>query len=132
MFFFFKQKTAYEMRISDWSSDVCSSDLFYYFESPHNKINDWLVKENFKRFDAAPDFFTAQGFSQALAIAAALKKSGGSSETEDLINALEGLEFDTPKGPTKKRAEDHQDLHTMYHFSIQTEERRVGFTGNTV
>src|SRR3546814_7423021 len=29
-FFFFKQKTAYEMRISDWSSDVCSSDLFDY------------------------------------------------------------------------------------------------------
>src|SRR3546814_2583355 len=28
MFFFFKQKTAYEMRISDWSSDVCSSDLY--------------------------------------------------------------------------------------------------------
>src|SRR3546814_5399407 len=27
-FFFFKQKTAYEMRISDWSSDVCSSDLY--------------------------------------------------------------------------------------------------------
>src|SRR3546814_7311217 len=29
-FFCFKQKTAYEMRISDWSSDVCSSDLFKY------------------------------------------------------------------------------------------------------
>src|SRR3546814_6198606 len=28
VFFFFKQKTAYEMRISDWSSDVCSSDLY--------------------------------------------------------------------------------------------------------
>src|SRR3546814_2593047 len=28
-FFFFKQKTAYEMRISDWSSDVCSSDLTF-------------------------------------------------------------------------------------------------------
>src|SRR3546814_5142189 len=28
VFFFFKQKTAYELRISDWSSDVCSSDLF--------------------------------------------------------------------------------------------------------
>src|SRR3546814_6608210 len=28
-FFFFKQKTAYEMRISDWSSDVCSSDLLH-------------------------------------------------------------------------------------------------------
>src|SRR3546814_1904742 len=30
VFFFFKQKTAYEMRISDWSSDVCSSDLFEF------------------------------------------------------------------------------------------------------
>src|SRR3546814_7726404 len=29
VFFFFKQKTAYEMRISDWSSDVCSSDLHH-------------------------------------------------------------------------------------------------------
>src|SRR3546814_6328122 len=29
LFFFFKQKTAYDMRISDWSSDVCSSDLAY-------------------------------------------------------------------------------------------------------
>src|SRR3546814_8780340 len=29
--FFFKQKTAYEMRISDWSSDVCSSDLKYLY-----------------------------------------------------------------------------------------------------
>src|SRR3546814_13877148 len=30
-FFFFKQKTAYEMRISDWSSDVCSSDLCTFY-----------------------------------------------------------------------------------------------------
>src|SRR3546814_9229671 len=30
VFFFFKQKTAYEMRISDWSSDVCSSDLRFH------------------------------------------------------------------------------------------------------
>src|SRR3546814_1777242 len=32
-FFFFKQKTAYEMRISDWSSDVCSSDLRLVYSS---------------------------------------------------------------------------------------------------
>src|SRR3546814_1263203 len=31
--FFFKQKTAYEMRISDWSSDVCSSDLYGFNKS---------------------------------------------------------------------------------------------------
>src|SRR3546814_5345105 len=34
-FFFFKQKTAYDMRISDWSSDVCSSDLY-----PENLSSD--------------------------------------------------------------------------------------------
>src|SRR3546814_2233751 len=34
MFFFCKQKTAYEMRISDWSSDVCSSDLYQAAEPP--------------------------------------------------------------------------------------------------
>src|SRR3546814_19334592 len=33
-FFFFKQKTAYEMRISDWSSDVCSSDLAGLYRKP--------------------------------------------------------------------------------------------------
>src|SRR3546814_2339663 len=50
IFFFFKQKTAYEMRISDWSSDVCSSDLltvgatnvdtgnFEYFDSSRTRI----------------------------------------------------------------------------------------------
>src|SRR3546814_13602130 len=35
LFFFFKQKTAYEMRISDWSSDVCSSDLHVRCHSRH-------------------------------------------------------------------------------------------------
>src|SRR3546814_16014469 len=38
-FFFFKQKTAYEMRISDWSSDVCSSDL----RTPARKGAGWAA-----------------------------------------------------------------------------------------
>src|SRR3546814_3769671 len=38
-FFFFKQKTAYEMRISDWSSDVCSSDLPDPFGSGNLTLN---------------------------------------------------------------------------------------------
>src|SRR3546814_10755397 len=40
LFFFFKQKTAYEMRISDWSSDVCSSDLTRFDDIPRNAILD--------------------------------------------------------------------------------------------
>src|SRR3546814_3239548 len=38
LFFFFKQKTAYEMRISDWSSDVCSSDLTSACARPAHSI----------------------------------------------------------------------------------------------
>src|SRR3546814_7387905 len=40
LFFFFKQKTAYEMRISDWSSDVCSSDLQVRFEAWESRVSD--------------------------------------------------------------------------------------------
>src|SRR3546814_9021549 len=36
--FFFKEKTAYEMRISDWSSDVCSSDLFFRDITPKKEL----------------------------------------------------------------------------------------------
>src|SRR3546814_5553811 len=39
-FFFFKQKTAYEMRISDWSSDVCSSDLAFDHHFKPKFLND--------------------------------------------------------------------------------------------
>src|SRR3546814_17384705 len=41
--FFFKQKTAYEMRISDWSSDVCSSDLAGRVESGSLAVGDTLL-----------------------------------------------------------------------------------------
>src|SRR3546814_1971260 len=46
VFFFFKQKTAYEMRISDWSSDVCSSDLI----GGPDEVNaaEW-AKDNMKK-----------------------------------------------------------------------------------
>src|SRR3546814_8125485 len=37
--FFFKQKPAYEMRISDWSSDVCSSDLEFLGIEPHHQLS---------------------------------------------------------------------------------------------
>src|SRR3546814_4048908 len=40
-FFFFKQKTAYEMRISDWSSDVCSSDLWPRKTGVRYEIDEW-------------------------------------------------------------------------------------------
>src|SRR3546814_10845118 len=44
-FFFFKQKTAYEMRISDWSSDVCSSDLANYHITDPGSLDADLGKD---------------------------------------------------------------------------------------
>src|SRR3546814_977086 len=45
LFFFFKQKTAYEMRISDWSSDVCSSDLIYeVFDFTKSILRKYSIK----------------------------------------------------------------------------------------
>src|SRR3546814_3758276 len=43
LFFFFKQKTAYEMRISDWSSDVCSSDLLIFFPAEERFLDQDFV-----------------------------------------------------------------------------------------
>src|SRR3546814_5483203 len=43
--FFFKQKTAYEMRISDWSSDVCSSDLDELWEAMKPSFKPRLVSD---------------------------------------------------------------------------------------
>ena len=90
---------------------------YYYYENPKNPINDWLVKEHFKRFNAPPDFFTCGGMSAALAVVAALKKAG-STDTEKLIAAMEGMSFQTPKGEMVFRKEDHQALQSMFHFKI--------------
>src|SRR3546814_3971218 len=48
--FFFKQKTAYEMRMSDWSSDVCSSDLISHQESS-NEVKVYEVGDDFVLID---------------------------------------------------------------------------------
>jgi len=93
---------------------------YYYYEIPKNPVNDWLVAEHQKRFDTPPDFFTAGGMSAGIAIVEAIRKAG-STDTEDLIAAMEGMEFETPKGKMMFRAEDHQALQPMYHFKIKVD-----------
>ncbi len=96
--------------------------IFYYYAFPKNAMNDWLVAEHTKRYKMPPDMFTAGGFSAASAVVAALKKVPG-AETEKLIAAMEGMEFDTPKGRMSFRKEDHQALQSMYHFRIKKEQK---------
>ena len=91
---------------------------YYYYGIPKNTINDWLVTEHQKRFNAPPDFFTAGGFAAAMAAVTAVQKAK-STETEKLIAAMEGMEFDTPKGKMMFRKDDHQALQSMYHFRVK-------------
>jgi branched-chain amino acid transport system substrate-binding protein len=93
---------------------------YYYYEIPHNPVNDWLVKEHQARFGEPPDFFTAGGMAAGIAVVEAIKKAG-STDTEDLIAALEGMSFETPKGKMVFRPEDHQALQSMYHFKIKVD-----------
>src|SRR3546814_13334880 len=71
MFFFFKQKTAYEMRISDWSSDVCSSDLIdaAYFLIDGRLIREDTDSNDFKKKPKFEIFFIqakrTEGFAEA-------------------------------------------------------------------
>ena len=83
-------------------------------------MNTWLVTEHQKRFNAPPDFFTAGGFAAAMAAVTAVQKAK-STDTEKLIAAMEGMEFDTPKGKMVFRKEDHQALQSMYHFKIKSD-----------
>lgn len=93
---------------------------YYYYDIPKNPVNEWFVAEHQKRFNAPPDFFTAGGFSAAMAAVTAVTKAK-STDTEKLIAAMEGMEFDTPKGKMIFRKDDHQALQSMYHFKVKVD-----------
>ncbi len=94
---------------------------YYYYEIPDNEVNDWLVEEHFDRFGTPPDFFTAGGMSAGIAVVEALRRAG-TTDTEALIETMEGMEFETPKGTMRFRPEDHQALQSMYHFRTEIQE----------
>ena len=94
---------------------------YYYHTNPDNKMNDWLIAEHKKRFKGMPpDFFHCGGFAAAIFVAEAIKKAG-STDTEALIAAMEGLEWMTPKGKMIMRKEDHQALQSMFHFKLKVD-----------
>jgi branched-chain amino acid transport system substrate-binding protein len=95
--------------------------LYYYFGIPKNPVNEAMVARHYQQFKSPPDFFTAGGFSAAMAIVTALKKTGGDTSSDKLIAAMEGMSFDTPKGKMTFRKEDHQAMQSMYHFKIKAD-----------
>ncbi|WP_175988302.1 substrate-binding domain-containing protein [Bacillus sp. Marseille-Q1617] len=95
----------------------------YYHELPDNEINDWLVEEHKKKYDGeVPDLFTPGGMSAAISIVEALKKTEGDLDPDTLIETLEGMSFETPKGKMTFREEDHQALQTLYAIRLEKKE----------
>jgi branched-chain amino acid transport system substrate-binding protein len=91
---------------------------YYYYGFSQNPANKWLVTNHYSKFKSPPDFFTAGGFSAAMAVVSALKKTNGDTGSDKLIAAMEGMSFDTPKGTMTFRKEDHQAMQSMYHFRV--------------
>jgi branched-chain amino acid transport system substrate-binding protein len=95
----------------------------YYHELPDNEINDWLVDEHKKKYDGeVPDLFTPGGMSSAISIVEAIKKTGGDLNPDTLIDTMEGMSFETPKGTMTFREEDHQALQTLYAIKLEKKE----------
>ncbi|WP_420808783.1 substrate-binding domain-containing protein [Bacillus salacetis] len=92
----------------------------YYHDLPDNEVNDWLVEEHKKRFDGAvPDLFTPGGMSAAISIVEALKKTEGDADSAKLIDTMEGMSFETPKGTMTFRPEDHQAMQSLYAITLE-------------
>lgn len=97
------------------------SSYYYYGMIKNNEMNDWLITEHKNRFKGMPpDFFNCGGFAAAIFVAKAIEKAG-STDTEKLISAMEGLEWMTPKGKMIMRKEDHQALQSMFHFKLKVD-----------
>ncbi|MHB1339893.1 MAG: ABC transporter substrate-binding protein, partial [Bellilinea sp.] len=75
--------------------------------------NKWLTEKHLEAYGEPPDLFTAGGMASALALAAALEKTEGDATGDVMITALEGLQFEGPKGTYFIRPEDHVCLQPM-------------------
>jgi len=91
-----------------------TSGILYHYTAPDNPINDWLTEQTIARHGTPPDLFDADGMNAALLVVEALKQTGGDVSAEALIPAMEGLEFEGPKGTITIRPEDHVAIQDMY------------------
>lgn len=85
----------------------------YHYTASDTEVNKWLTKRHLEDYNEPPDLFTAGGMASALALAAALEKTGGNASGDAMIPALEGVKFEGPKGTYYIRPQDHVCLQPM-------------------
>jgi branched-chain amino acid transport system substrate-binding protein len=91
-----------------------TSGILYHYTAPKNPINDWLVQKVKEQTKHPPDLFDADAMNAALMIIATLQKTGGDASADALVGAMEGLQFEGPKGTIFIRPEDHVAIQDMY------------------
>lgn len=92
------------------------SFLNHYFPgAPDNEVNDAMV-EAIEAAGGTPDLFAPDGFNAALMVVQAVKE--GKGDVDAMIAALEGFEFEGPKGKNTVRAEDHALIQDMYQVKL--------------
>ncbi len=91
-----------------------TSGILYHYTLPDNEINDWLTATTTARDGVPPDLFDADAMNAALLLAKALRATGGDASAAALLAAMEGMEFDGPKGLIYIRPEDHVAIQDMY------------------
>jgi branched-chain amino acid transport system substrate-binding protein len=104
-----------------WGSYVPGLNFLshYVAEAPKNKVNNWL-KARMVRRNQVPDIFTPDGFVTAQMVARAVTRGG--DNVERMISALEGWQFNAPKGTQRIRQSDHAMLQPM--FQVRTRQVR--------
>lgn len=91
-----------------------TSGILYHYTLPDNEINDWLVEQTQAQFETFPDLFDADAMNAAILVVEAVKATGGDTSADALIDAMEGMEFEGPKGTITIRPEDHVAIQDMY------------------
>jgi branched-chain amino acid transport system substrate-binding protein len=91
-----------------------TSGILYHYTFPKNEINDWLVEQTQAQFETFPDLFDADAMNAAILVVEAIKATGGNTSADALISAMEGMEFEGPKGTIYIRPEDHVAIQDMY------------------
>ena len=89
----------------------------YNWQSPHNAVNSYLIKNMRSTYHQYPDLFTADGFVWAQMVVRAIQTGQGSNVLK-MIKGLEGWTFHAPKGLQTVRASDHAMLQPMFQVQL--------------
>ncbi len=107
--------------LSDESALKAMGDLaigiitaFHYDQNHDSKLNREFVKAYNAEFKRNPDFFSVGGYDGMHLIYEALKKSGGKTDAEALVNAAKGLKWESPRGPISIDPETRDVINTVY------------------